>query len=147
MTPITSADLYHLKPDREYHFRVTARNKYGWGESVVTSSPILTSSKTGLPQFHRQLHPQIKVLAGTDVLLSCEVTGEPHPEVEWFREGTKITDHRYELRSLWSSGSFKLHSMTIRNVRMETDDEAKISCEAFNPAGRVSTFTRISVRL
>lgn len=149
MTPITSADLYHLKPEREYLFRVTPRNKYGWGESVVTSSALMTSSRTGLPHFHRQLHPQIKALEGGDVVLLCEVNGEPLPDVEWYRDGFRIipSEHqRYEIRSLASkSSSARLHSLTVRSVQFQVDDEAKFTCEAVNPAGRVSTFTRLLV--
>lgn len=147
MTCITSTDVYHLKPERDYLFRITPRNKYGWGESIVSSAPIKTVSRTGLPVFYRQLHPQIKVLDGTDTSLSCQVTGLPVPQVDWYRDGTKLTDtikhsDRYEVRSLRSDGS---HSLTVKNVRLETDDEAKFTCEAVNPAGRVATFTRVLV--
>ena len=145
MTCITSTDVYHLKPEREYLFRITPRNKYGWGESLVSATPIKTVSRTGLPLFHRQLHPQIKALEHTDVELLCEVTGEPVPEVEWYRDGTKldgVKQPRYELRSIKCDSH---HALTIRDVRMETDDEAKFTCEAVNPAGRVSTFTRVLV--
>lgn len=149
MTPITSTDLYNLKPDREYRFRVTPRNKYGWGESVLSSSPLATSSRTGLPKFHRQLHPQIKVLEGTDVEFSVEVTGEPMPDVEWYRDGTRILkgddNVRHEIRSLWTSGSTRRHWLTLRDVRVVGDDESKFTCEAVNPAGRIATFTRILV--
>ena len=73
ITPITSLDVYNLKPEREYLFRVTPRNKYGWGESVVSTHSILTSQRTGLPQFTVSLYPQIKALLHSDVVLSCEV--------------------------------------------------------------------------
>lgn len=73
ITPITCLDIYNLKPDREYVFRITPRNKYGWGESVVSSSPIRTSQRTGLPQFYAPLHPQLKALLNSNVTFVCEV--------------------------------------------------------------------------
>ena len=73
MTPITSMDVYNLKSEREYLFRITPRNKYGWGESTVSLNPVRTTQRTGLPQLHQQLHPQIKALNHTDLELVCEV--------------------------------------------------------------------------
>ena len=75
ITVITSMDVYNLKSDREYLFRVTPRNKYGWGESTVSAHPVRTILRTGLPQLHQQLHPQIKALVNTDIQLVCEVKG------------------------------------------------------------------------
>lgn len=111
----------------------------------MSATPIKTVSRTGLPVFHRQLHPQIKALEHTDVELECQVTGEPIPEVEWYRDGSKldgIKQPRYELRSIRNDCR---HALTIRDVTMEKDDEAKLTCEAVNPAGRVATFTRVLV--
>lgn len=71
---ITSMDVYNLKSDREYLFRVTPRNKYGWGESTVSTNPVRTIQRTGLPQLHQQLYPQIKALVNTDIQLVCEVS-------------------------------------------------------------------------
>ncbi|XP_046632684.1 titin homolog isoform X7 [Daphnia pulicaria] len=144
-TVITSSDVYNLKPDREYLFRITPKNKYGWGESLVSSTPIRTVSKTGLPHFHRQLHPQIKAMEHTDIELLTEVTGEPTPQVEWYRDGSKVDgvkNPRYELRSIRADCR---HALTIHDVQMETDDDSKFSCEAVNPAGRVATFSRVLV--
>ncbi|XP_045034081.1 myosin light chain kinase, smooth muscle isoform X2 [Daphnia magna] len=145
MTCITSTDVYNLKPEREYLFRITPRNKYGWGESLVSSTPIQTVSRTGLPHFHRQLHPQIKALEHTDVELLTEVSGQLTPLVEWYRDGSKldgVKQPRYELRSI---GSDCRHALTIHDVQMETDDDSKFTCEAVNPAGRVATFSRVLV--
>lgn len=145
MTCITSTDVYHLKPEREYLFRITPRNKYGWGESIVSATPIKTVSRTGLPVFDRQLHPQIKVMEHTDVELTCRLMGQPVPTVDWYRDGSKldgVKQSRYELKSIRSDGS---HSLTIKDVQLDTDDEAKFTCEAVNPAGRVATFTRLLV--
>ena len=119
-TVITSTDVYNLKPDREYLFRITPKNKYGWGESLVSSRPIKTVSRTGVPHFHRQLHPQIKAMEHTDVELMTEVSGEPTPQIEWYRDGSKldgVKHPRYELRSIRSDCR---HALTIKWTRTTT---------------------------
>ena len=30
------------------------------------------------------------VVAGSDAVLECQVTGEPAPEVRWYREGSQV---------------------------------------------------------
>lgn len=145
VTPITSTDIYSLKPEREYLFRITPRNKYGWGESLVSSTAVRTTTKTGLPCFVRQLPAQIRALEHSDVELECQVTGEPAPGVEWYRDGAKLDparQPRYEVRSVRSSSR---HALTVRDVRSDGDDEAKFTCEAANAVGRVATFTRVLV--
>jgi hypothetical protein len=98
-----------------------------------------------VPHFHRQLHPQIKAMEHTDVELMTEVSGEPTPQIEWYRDGSKldgVKHPRYELRSIRSDCR---HALTIHDVQMDTDDDSKFTCEAVNPAGRVSTFSRVLV--
>ena len=70
------------------------------------------------------------------------MSGEPRPEIHWFRDGTQldgIRHSRYETLSIEPR-----HLLTIKAVSSE-DDETKITCEATNTAGKVSTFTRILV--
>lgn len=40
ITPINCFDVFNLKPGTEYHFRITPRNRNGWGESVQTGCPV-----------------------------------------------------------------------------------------------------------
>lgn len=148
VTPITSTDVYHLKPQCEYLFRVTARNKYGWGESVVTSSGVRASGgNKGAPQFIQRLYSQMKALQAADMMLDCRLTGQPDPHVEWYRDGVKLPLHpRYDYHSIGGAGdNSRRHRLTIRAIQFETDDEAKFSCEATNSAGRAATFARILV--
>ena len=70
------------------------------------------------------------------------MSGEPRPEISWFRDGAPLdsTRHpRYETLSIEPR-----HLLSIKSVSSE-DDETKITCEATNTAGKVSTFTRILV--
>lgn len=61
-----------MKPEGEYLFRVTPRNRYGWGEAVVSDS-ITIGKFDELPEFIKTLPGQLKVLYGSDVTLDCEV--------------------------------------------------------------------------
>lgn len=73
ITPINSFDAFNLKPNGEYQFRVTPRNRYGWGEPVV-SDPITIGKHDELPEFTRILQGQLKALRGSEVFLDCEVS-------------------------------------------------------------------------
>jgi hypothetical protein len=68
-------DAFNLCPDKEYMFRVTPRNKYGWGEPVATSTPVqlLGPSRPRLPEFLRILPGHFRVLKGYDMKLKCQV--------------------------------------------------------------------------
>lgn len=65
-------DAFNLKPDEEYQFRITPRNRYGWGESVQ-SAPIFLNKCAELPEFEKILSSQVKALRGDNVTLECQV--------------------------------------------------------------------------
>lgn len=73
ITPINAFDAFNLRPGGEYKFRVTPRNRYGWGESVTMTNSVLVSESTDLPEFTRILPGQLKALEGTSIKLECEV--------------------------------------------------------------------------
>lgn len=72
ITPRTTFDAFNLKPDAEYKFRVTPRNRYGWGESTASSTFVIGKS-IELPEFVKILPGQLKALIGSDVTMECEV--------------------------------------------------------------------------
>lgn len=73
MTPSNTFDVFNLERGKKYNFRVTATNQYGSGEPAVTSSPILVEDFVTFPEFEKGLPGQLKVLAGSNVLLECKV--------------------------------------------------------------------------
>ncbi|KAK2709051.1 hypothetical protein QYM36_014620 [Artemia franciscana] len=133
---ITSFDIFNLKPDREYLFRITPRNKYGWGEGVTTKNPIRTGTKVTLPKFITPLNPQERVLVGSDVELNCEVTGEPLPLIMWKKDGMEINTERCLTLVKGSK-----HVLVIKNFSME--DAGKYLIEASNQAGLQTSFTSL----
>jgi hypothetical protein len=73
--PTNTFDAFNLKAGTQYKFRVTPRNRYGWGESVTTTAAIGVGCKVELPEFTRILPGQLKALQGSSISLECEVTG------------------------------------------------------------------------
>ncbi|XP_025160955.1 titin homolog isoform X2 [Harpegnathos saltator] len=141
ITPINAFDAFNLRPAGEYKFRVTPRNRYGWGEPVTMANSVYVSESTDLPEFTKILPGQLKALEGTPVRLECAIRGDPKMEVRWYRETTEL-DSRNDSR-------FKIHydtsecSLTIANVK--EDDSGRYVCEASNRIGKVSSFARVLV--
>jgi hypothetical protein len=74
VSPTNTFDAFNLKAGTQYKFRVTPRNRYGWGESVTTTAAIGVGCKVELPEFTRILPGQLKALRGSSISLECEVT-------------------------------------------------------------------------
>jgi len=73
MSPIPSFEAFHLRPGREYLFRVTPRNRFGWGEAVTTPLPVCVRDKCEMPDFLKMLPNRVKALRGSQLALTCEV--------------------------------------------------------------------------
>jgi hypothetical protein len=74
VSPNNTFDAFNLKAGTQYKFRVTPRNRYGWGECVVTTEPVAVGHKVELPEFTRILPGQLKALQGSSIRLECQVT-------------------------------------------------------------------------
>lgn len=72
ISPINSFDAFNLKTGGEYVFRITPRNRYGWGESTK-SGVIVIGEPVILPEFVKILPAQLKALEGSEIKLECEV--------------------------------------------------------------------------
>lgn len=140
ITPLNSFDAFDLRRGEEYHFRVTPRNRHGWGEAAQTSAPIVVGRAGDPPEFVEILPGQLKVLLGETAELSCSVTATPTPEVVWMRNGHEVEDEDRRVRTSYDG---RRCSLKITGVRAE--DEARYSCEASNALGRASTYARLAV--
>ncbi|KAJ2954104.1 hypothetical protein O0L34_g2325 [Tuta absoluta] len=140
ITPLNNYDAFNLKPGEQYHFRVTPRNRYGWGESVQTSHPVGVGLAGDQPEFVDILPGQLKVLIGETANLSCSVKGDPTPEVVWMKNGHELEEGDGRVRSSFNGQQCRL---SIEGVVAE--DEARYSCEASNAHGRASTYARLAV--
>lgn len=140
ITPLNSFDAFNLKQGEEYHFRVTPRNRYGWGESVQTSRPVSIGLAGDRPEFIDILPGQLKALAGETANLNCSVKGKPTPEVIWMKNGHELEEDNGRVSITYNG----FHcGLTIKDISIE--DEARYSCEATNDHGRTSTYARLAV--
>uniref|UniRef100_A0A0K8UDN7 Myosin light chain kinase, smooth muscle n=4 Tax=Bactrocera latifrons TaxID=174628 RepID=A0A0K8UDN7_BACLA len=140
LTPINSFDAFNLKPTVEYHFRVTPKNRYGWGPSVQTSSPLQVGGAECLPEFVKILPGQLKALLGTQLIFECTVRGAPRPQIDWYKDGMHISSlaERIRIRQIGST-------CTLIIAPVSELDAGRYTCEATNSKGRVSTFARLQI--
>ncbi|KAL6255445.1 hypothetical protein P5V15_013781 [Pogonomyrmex californicus] len=141
ITPINAFDAFNLRPGGEYKFRVTPRNRYGWGEPVTMTNSVMVSESTDLPEFTKILPGQLKALEGMPVKLECEIRSDSKVEVRWYRETMEINPCNNSRFAIHYNGS--KYSLTIANIR--EDDSGRYVCEANNRMGKVSSFARILV--
>lgn len=139
ITPINTFDAFNLKPGLQYHFRVTPRNRYGWGHSVQTTNPITVGWFGSLPEFTKILPGQLKILLGNDFALECIVRGNPKPRIIWYKDEIPIdnTNERITTKLIGTTTC----RLEIKNV--QSCDSGRYTCEATNTQGRVSTFARL----
>ncbi|KAI4474132.1 hypothetical protein M0802_015766, partial [Mischocyttarus mexicanus] len=141
ITPINAFDAFNLRPGGEYKFRVTPRNRYGWGESVTMSSSVTVTEVLDLPEFTKILPGQLKALQDTTIKLECEIRGDSNINIKWYRETTEIDPNN---DSRYSIGRKGLRcSLQIGNIK--EDDSGRYICEASNKIGKVSSFARVLV--
>ncbi|XP_047736468.1 uncharacterized protein LOC108682041 isoform X2 [Hyalella azteca] len=149
VSPICSFDAYHLKPEREYLFRVTPRNKYGWGEVEMTPRPVRVGRTIEQPIIPRTLPRQVRCMPGGSISFDAQVTGDPLPEVRWYKDGSVLDPQRYpRFSTQFSAGTIHnvfgyVHKVSLRIDDLHWEDEGKYEMEAVNPGGRVTSYTRL----
>lgn len=137
ITPLNSFDAFNLRAGSEYHFRVTPRNRHGWGESTQTSYPILVGTAVQLPEFTTILPGQTKSLIGSELILECIVKGHPEPEIVWYKDGVELDQN--DIYTILKVGPI----CRLKIKEFADTDSGRYTCEAINRQGRVSTFVRV----
>lgn len=140
LTPINSFDAFNLKANVEYHFRVTPKNRYGWGPSVQTSYPLQVGGVECLPEFVKILPGQMKALLGSHFTLECTARGSPRPLIVWYKDGMRLSSTSDRVRVRQLGPTCTLHITQVCEI-----DSGRYTCEATNSKGRVSTFARLQV--
>lgn len=136
-SPTANFDVFNLKHGCEYHFRVTPRNRYGYGPSTQTTYPVMFGDVVKLPEFTKILPGQLKALINNDITLECVAMGSPRPDIIWYKDGIRIDANETRVISVMGP----LCRLIIRNVGEH--DNGRYTCEASNKDGRVSTFARL----
>ncbi|PIO56797.1 immunoglobulin I-set domain protein, partial [Teladorsagia circumcincta] len=90
------------------------------------------------PNFTAKLK-DVTVDHGEQIMLSCEVDGNPSPLIEWLHNGERVTDPR--LVTSFSGGKAAL---TISEAG--ADDVGEYVCRASNSAGQESCRANVTVR-
>ncbi|XP_054274333.1 titin-like isoform X2 [Macrosteles quadrilineatus] len=144
VTPINSFDVFFLKPGSEYQFRITTRNRYGWGESVTTTEPISVGNAANFPpDIVRDLPGPLKALQGDNVTLECEINGDPPPTIQWLRDGQNVGTVAALKGRVFVVDDQLVHRLIIK--QLTEDDSGRYVCEAVNKVGRASTYARLLV--
>ncbi|KAK0177708.1 hypothetical protein PV328_001733 [Microctonus aethiopoides] len=141
VTPINAFDAFNLRPGEDYKFRITPRNRYGWGEPVTMTNSVTVREIVKFPEFTKILSGRLKALAGTILNLEAEVTSDSMAQIKWYRDTTEIDNGQDSRFTTYFNGS--KCSLMIGNI--SENDSGRYVCEATNAAGRVSTFARVQV--
>uniref|UniRef100_F1KPK8 Hemicentin-2 n=1 Tax=Ascaris suum TaxID=6253 RepID=F1KPK8_ASCSU len=121
--------LLGVQGNQEGRYSCTSTNKVGRAEAdtflQVTAPPhIITPSD------------ELKVIAGQGQTIRCEVSGTPHPKVEWLKNGKKFD-------AAMAQASSNLHYIHLREAQVE--DAGRYTCIATNRAGEHRMSTELHV--
>ena len=89
--------------------------------------------------FSEPLQP-VEVKEGSEVKLQCTVTGDPQPNIEWFKKEVRLKENRRV--KLESDGHTV--SLTIKDTR--SSDEGEYKCVATNELGSAPCAATLTVR-
>ncbi|XP_046807759.1 uncharacterized protein LOC111679299 isoform X8 [Lucilia cuprina] len=105
----------------------------------VQINHIFTEIKYSSPQFTKQLKDAV-TRENDKFTFECEVTGNPEPTVEWFKDGISIQNNP-DYKTSFNKGICRL-------VIEETfaADSARFTCRASNLVGNAETSANLSVR-
>ncbi|KAJ1353882.1 hypothetical protein KIN20_010652 [Parelaphostrongylus tenuis] len=121
-------------------YRCSASNEYGDVWSDVTLS--VKKKTEEAPSFTKTL-VEVSVVEGETATYECKVTGEPQPEIKWFKGNEQIsTVDEHFVQTKEADGTARL---VIKSAKVK--DSGEIRCEASNTAGTARTAAPLSVTL
>lgn len=144
----------NIMPDREYQFRVYAKNDMGSSDPVESPKWLITSKKE---KFHVNM-PERKVCdlqcapkflvplkmhaapQGYECYMSCAIKGDPTPHVTWLRNNISLNTNT----NYYISNTCGVCSLLILRVGPKDVGEYKVVAE--NPVGRAECSTKLAVR-
>nr|CAB3264137.1 myosin light chain kinase, smooth muscle [Phallusia mammillata] len=114
----------HTAPASSY-----TRSSRSWRRSYVA------------PTFTRRLS-STQVLEGEELLLQCEVSGEPEPELRWMRNGIEVGIDEDEVFTSFRNGIARLR---LRDL--QATHAGEYICKARNEAGVIQCSSRVTVKV
>ncbi|XP_076471204.1 twitchin-like [Babylonia areolata] len=88
-----------LIEDKRYEFRVFAENEAGMSKPSMASNSVKIKDPNAavVPEFHAGLR-KIAAVEGKTARFECEVSGQPPPDVVWYKGSRELTDgNKYEI--------------------------------------------------
>jgi len=130
-----------LQEGVSFEFRVIAVNKAGKGEPSASSRPIVPREAVS-GNAPVVIDPLVDVFAraGERATFECKITGEPVPNITWTKDYERLHDGRkYNIKYRDAIASLVV-------TDLNEDDVGRITCEAANSSGSVSTSAMLGLQ-
>lgn len=131
LVPNTELSLSGLEPGWRYQFRIIAENAVGKSDPSEISDPLtvtLHKNTTTAPKFTTDLIDVIGV-ENEKVEFRVNFTGQPPPQISWYKGGTEIfSSRRTKVVTENDSSILVIHQASLT-------DEGEMKCTATNRAG------------
>ncbi|XP_057334956.1 titin isoform X6 [Microplitis mediator] len=123
-------------------FICKAFNTAGVAETGATLTIKETAPEQQLspPTFVKELLPSVAT-KGSPHFLSCTVTGNPLPTVQWFKDNTNIEDSSPDYAITYNNGE-----AVLKFTEVLPDDRGVYTCKAKNKLGQASTSANLQVQ-
>ncbi|XP_065504896.1 hemicentin-2 isoform X1 [Caloenas nicobarica] len=129
--PTGALEIRQVLPAHAGRYTCTARNAAGTVQKHLRLAVHEPPALKPLPSV-------VMAMVNTSVVLSCEATGVPRPEVTWQKDGVGIAG---------GPGLKVLPKGQLRLLRASLGDTGTYLCVARNPAGTVAGRTRLIVQV
>lgn len=143
LIPTTELTINGLEPGWQYQFRIIAKNAAGVSEPSDHSealSVMLQRTAPAAPKLTKELPESVAVVEGGKIELEVGVTGEPFPEIVWFKDGFELLPDDRRVRIVPDGNISRLAIIKVIPL-----DEGEIKCTAGNRSGVVQTKTMVIV--
>jgi len=120
------------------HSRASSVHTQGDGDDTKPTNG--RRSTCVAPTFTSRLS-STQVLEGEELLLQCEVSGDPDPEMVWLRNGEELAVNKNEAFISCRNGMARLR---LRDV--QTRHAGEYVCQASNDGGMVKCSSRVTVK-
>lgn len=114
-------------------YTCNVRLRSGGFPTVTSKADVVVLEK---PRFINNMRAETLGDYGSQVVLPCDVIGEPMPIIKWYKNVQEIQDKGYEVQE---DGSLLIK-------RLATHDSAMFQCVARNEAGEQSGYTWLKVK-
>ncbi|XP_044588390.1 uncharacterized protein LOC123267682 isoform X4 [Cotesia glomerata] len=123
-------------------FMCKAFNTAGFAETGATLKIKETAPEQQLspPTFIKELLGSV-AKKGSPHFLSCRVTGNPLPTVQWFKDNTNIEDSSPDYAITYNNGE-----ALLKFIEVLPDDSGVYTCKATNKLGQASTSANLLVK-